>query len=101
MVIVNNRVENSASRSLNWLALLYIAHRYICIYMWAFFVERIMMDKIWQPYIEKMRRLEIAVKLTAYHALETARATREATFYAGMTAEHIKKYLIRKQAMRI
>ena len=52
-----------------------------------------MIDNIWQPYIEKMKQLEIAVKLTAYHTQETANATREASYHASMTAQHIKSYL--------
>uniref|UniRef100_A0A6M3L0E6 Uncharacterized protein n=1 Tax=viral metagenome TaxID=1070528 RepID=A0A6M3L0E6_9ZZZZ len=44
-------------------------------------------------YLEKMRELEQAVKLTAYHTLECARQAEKAADYSLLAVYHVKEIL--------
>jgi hypothetical protein len=52
-----------------------------------------LLDEIWQPYVDKMRQVEIAVKLTAFHTQECVNATEEVVHYTEKTVDKIKEYL--------
>ena len=51
----------------------------------------------WAEYLEAMRKLEIAVKLTAFHTRECAKHTERTATYALLTVYHVREYTKRKE----
>ncbi len=56
-----------------------------------------MPDEIWADYLMKLRRLEEAVKLTAYWTKETARATRETVYYSEVVIDNVNEFLNKRK----
>jgi len=52
-----------------------------------------MVDDLWLDYLEKLRRLEKAIRLTAFWTNETARATRECAEQTDIVVSNVRKYL--------
>ena len=55
------------------------------------------MSDHWADYLEAMRKLETAVKLTAYHTAQAAEHTKRTATYALLTAYHVREYTERKE----
>ncbi len=51
----------------------------------------------WADYVEAMRKLEMAVKLTAYHTRQAAEHTRETVAYTLLTVYHVREYTKRRK----
>ncbi len=51
------------------------------------------MSEPWDEYLEKMRELEVQVKLVVYHSLEAARLTEKAADYSLLAAFHAREAL--------
>ena len=56
-----------------------------------------MPDDHWLDYLEKMRRLQEAVKLVSFWTQETARATRETAYCTEEVAKNVRIYLAKKK----
>ena len=52
-----------------------------------------MPDNIWADYLDKLRQLENAVKLTASLTQETAKATEEVCKQVEIVAKNMRQYL--------
>ena len=48
-------------------------------------------DNPWQEYLEALSKCCDAVKLTAYHTLETAKHTEQAVIQVGLTAYYVSE----------
>ena len=58
-----------------------------------------MIDDLWADYLNALRRLVVAVKLTAFWTEETAKATRETAYYTEETARNVREYLARRELL--
>ena len=52
-------------------------------------------DNSWAKYLNCMRRLEMHVKLVAFHTLETAKHTEETAKQARLAVWNVREYLDR------
>ncbi len=54
-------------------------------------------QNIWADYLEKLRRLEEAVKLTAFWTKEAARATRETVYYTQVVTDNVREFINKRK----
>jgi len=52
-----------------------------------------MKPDLWAEYLDKMRQLEMAVRLTAFYTRETARACKLTAYHTHEVANNVKEFL--------
>jgi len=58
-----------------------------------------MSDDLWADYLYALRRLEEAVRLTAFWTQEAAKATQETAHWTDETASSVREYLARRELL--